>query len=56
MPGCMMSITELCYWIYDDGRRYATHSVMVPRINDLRLSQWLDEARELVARVETPAC
>lgn len=35
-----------CYLIYDDGKKYNTKSVLVPRINDLSLLQWVEAAEE----------
>lgn len=38
-----------CYFIFDDGKRYDSHSVYVPYVSDLPLDRWLDEARQCAA-------
>jgi hypothetical protein len=40
------------YFTYDDGHRYRTHSVLTIRLNDLPLTDWVAEGRDLVATVE----
>lgn len=44
---------EYFYFVFDDGVRYDTHSVMVPRLNDLTLAQWIDEGKEFARWVTT---
>lgn len=39
------------YFVFDDGKRFDTLSVMVPRLNDLSLAQWVDEGKEFAARL-----
>lgn len=40
------------YFCYDNGRRYATHSVPVMRLNQLPLADWIEEGRSFVAKME----
>jgi hypothetical protein len=40
------------YFVYDDGEKYDTLSVMVPRLNDLALAQWIAEGKEFAAKME----
>ena len=42
------------YFIYDDepAGLFDTHSVMVPRFNELSLEAWIEEGRAFVARME----
>lgn len=40
------------YFVYDDGKKYDTLSVMVPRLNDIPLAQWVAEGREFCAKME----
>ena len=37
------------YFVYDDGAKFETHSVMVPRLNDLSIEQWRAEAEVFIA-------
>jgi hypothetical protein len=39
------------YFVFDDGKRYDTLSVMVPRLNDLTLDRWVAEGKEFAARM-----
>jgi len=39
------------YFVFDDGKRYDTLSVMVARLNDLSLAQWVDEGKQFAARM-----
>lgn len=39
------------YFVFDDGKRYDTLSVMVYRLNDLTLAQWVDEGKQYAARM-----
>jgi hypothetical protein len=36
------------YFVLDDGKLYDTRSIMVPRVNDLSLERWLEEAKEFL--------
>lgn len=40
------------YFKFDDGTFFETQSVMVPRLRDLSLRQWVAEGREFLARIE----
>lgn len=33
------------YFTYDNGKRFDTHSVYVPRVTDLSFDRWMEEAR-----------
>jgi hypothetical protein len=41
------------YFIFDDvkANRYETHSVLVMRLNQLPLKQWIEEGREFLNKV-----
>jgi hypothetical protein len=39
------------YFVFDDGKRYDTLSVMVPRLNDLALAQWVNEGKQFAAKM-----
>lgn len=39
------------YFVFDDGQRYDTLSVMVPRLNDFTLAAWIDEGKQFAARM-----
>lgn len=41
--------------IFDDldrGGSYASHSVMVPRLSDLSVADWISAARDFVADID----
>lgn len=40
------------YWVFNDGARYNLHRVDVDKIRGLKMVEWIDAARSLVARVE----
>ena len=40
------------YFIFDDGQRYETRSVMCPRFRDIPLETWLSDGRQFAADVE----
>ena len=40
------------YFAFHDGVEFETHSVMVLRLRDLSLRQWVAEGREFLARIE----
>lgn len=42
---------DYLYFVFDDGKRYDTLSVMVPRLNDLTLAQWVEEGKQFAARM-----
>lgn len=37
---------DYLYFIFDDGKRYNTRSVMTPRLNDLPLEFWIREGED----------
>lgn len=39
------------YFVFDDGVRFETHSVLTPRLSDLSRDRWQAEAREFLGRV-----
>lgn len=40
------------YFIFDDGERYDSKSIMCPRYGDLTLAQWLEEGRTFAREVD----
>jgi hypothetical protein len=44
---------DYLYLIFDDGTRYDTLSIMVPRLNDLTLAQWVEEGKQFAAKMES---
>jgi hypothetical protein len=40
------------YFIFDDGTRFETRSIMVPRFREIPLETWLSDGREFAADVE----
>jgi hypothetical protein len=41
------------YFVFDDGKRYDTLSVMVPKLNRLPLAQWVAEGKQFAAQLES---
>ncbi len=41
---------EYYYFVFDDGKRFETLSVMVARLNDLTLAQWIEEGNQFAAK------
>lgn len=48
----LVKAKDYCYLIYDKGSEYKTKSIMVTRINDLSVVQWLKEAEEFKCEME----
>jgi len=44
---------DYLYLIFDDSTRYDTLSIMVPRLNDLTLAQWVEEGKQFAAKMES---
>jgi len=40
------------YFVFDDGEKFDTESVMVMRLKDLPLSSWVSQGREFISRME----
>lgn len=38
------------YFQYDDGKKYDTQSVYVPRLNMMSLERWVEDGKELVEK------
>lgn len=50
LPVELVKGKDYLYFIFDDGKRYNTLSIMVPRLNDLTLAQWVDEGKQFAAK------
>lgn len=48
-------ITGHYYWsfVYDNGTIYETSSVYTPRLSDMTVDQWVEEARSLIEKSES---
>lgn len=53
LPVELVKGKDYLYFVYDDGKRYDTLSVMVPRLNDMPLERWVAEGKEFAAKMET---
>lgn len=51
LPVELVKGKDYLYLVFDDGKRYDTRSVMVPRLNDLTLAQWVAEGKDFAAKI-----
>jgi hypothetical protein len=51
LPVELVKGKDYLYLVFDDGQRYDTLSVMVPRLNDLTLAQWIEEGKQFAAKM-----
>jgi len=40
------------YFVYDDGEKYGEHVIYVMHMNQMSLESWVEEANELINKVE----
>lgn len=40
------------YFVFDDGERFQSHSIYIPRFRDVAVDRWLGWGREFAALVE----
>lgn len=50
LPVELVKGKDYFYFVFDDGTRYDTLSVPVPRLNDLTFAQWIDEGKQFAAK------
>jgi hypothetical protein len=49
LPVELVKGKDYFYFVFDDGKRYDTYSIMTPRLNDLSLAEWIREGKEWAA-------